>query len=261
MKKSTEAFTRFHVSGLLIAASCLMSSVALAQYSPPSSGLIAWWRGDGNASDSADSHNGTLQGGMGFTTGLYNQAFASGSNKRVFVPDSVAFQLSSLTMGAWINIDAASYVVLFRGDSRAGYDAYQMGLQFGGPLEFSMTDTNNNSVGINATVPYHQWVQVTSTFDGTTGDMRLYVNGSLAAQTTTLLRPILALDPAASPGISIGNVIGGDFPLLGAIDEVVLYNRALSPAEVLQLAPEPSSMALLGLAGAMLFRIRRSKNG
>src|SRR2546423_15441181 len=31
-----------------------------AQYSPPTAGLVAWWRAEGNANDSADSHHGFL---------------------------------------------------------------------------------------------------------------------------------------------------------------------------------------------------------
>ncbi|PWU17386.1 MAG: hypothetical protein C5B50_11410, partial [Verrucomicrobia bacterium] len=83
-------------------------------YSPPSAGLVGWWRGNGDATDSSgNGHDGTIEGGMGFVAGVYGQGFESGSNKRVYVPDSAAFQLSSLTIGAWANPNAPGYNFFF----------------------------------------------------------------------------------------------------------------------------------------------------
>ena len=87
--------------------------------------------------------------------------------------------------------------------------------------------------------------------------MKLYVNGQLASQTTTTVRPFGSLMPGASPGIGIGNVNDGQntFPFIGDIDEISLYNRALSAAEIqaiynagsagkclLECAPPPSGL-------------------
>src|SRR5437016_1671007 len=83
------SLTKPRLCGLLVSALLLLASLSVwAQYAPPPAGLVAWWRAEGNANDSADSHNGALQGGMGFTNGVFGQAFATGSNKRVYVPDS-----------------------------------------------------------------------------------------------------------------------------------------------------------------------------
>jgi Concanavalin A-like lectin/glucanases superfamily len=91
-------------------------------------------------------------------------------------------------------------------------------------------------------------VQVTGTLDGSTGEMRLYFNGIMVAQDFTAIRPFGPLS-GSNPGIGIGNVPGvNNFPFAGAIDEVVLYNRALSPQEVLTLVPEPAVGSLLVLA-------------
>src|SRR5438105_3251078 len=95
---NVSSLVRFLLVSELIGVSLSVS----AQYAPPASGLVAWWRGEGNANDSADSHHGTLVGGMGFTTGMYGQAFQGGpNNRKVMVPDSPAFELtSSLSIGA-----------------------------------------------------------------------------------------------------------------------------------------------------------------
>ena len=236
-----------------------------AQYSPPTAGLVAWWRAEGNANDSADSHNGTLEGGMGFTPGVFGQAFAAGSNRRVYVPDSPAFQLTSLTMGAWANPSALGYTILLRGDDRSGLDPYHMGMDpSNGRLAFELADGSGgyDILETPSAMALNQWAHYAATLDNATHDMRIYVNGVLSAEKTTTVTPLLALDPGAVPGIGIGNVQDFyDFPFVGGIDEVVLYNRALSSAEVASLVPEPGSATLIccGLAGVFLSRRLRSK--
>ena len=235
-----------------------------ADYSPPLPGLVAWWRGNGDATDSSgNGHDGTLRGGMGFTAGVYGQAFAAGSNKRAFVPDSPAFQLSSLTIGAWANPSQVAYNFFFRGDDRTGLDPYAFGMDpNNGRCLFEIQDGSGGFTPLETptAMPLNQWVHYTATLDGSTHEMRIYVNGVLAAQTTATVTPLLALDPSAVPGIGIGNAQDFyDFPFVGGIDEVVLYNRALSPGEVASLVPEPSGLSILVAGGVLLLSARRSR--
>src|SRR2546422_6099793 len=75
--------------------------------------------------------------------------------------------------------------------------------------------------------------QVTATLDGSTGDMRLYIDGVLVTNRFTTVRPYVP-DPSSQPALGIGNTpYGGGFSFIGLIDEVVLYLRALSPLGVL----------------------------
>src|SRR5262245_33375491 len=110
-----------------------------ADYSPPTSGLVGWWRGDGNANDSSgNGHNGTLVNGMGFAAGLFNQAFQGGENQRVLVPDSPAFQLtSSLTIAGFGNL-RSGYAILQYGDNRPGLDPYQLSGDGAGHMVFQI---------------------------------------------------------------------------------------------------------------------------
>ena len=78
------------------------------------------------------------------------------------------------------------------------------------------------------------WIHVSGVLDDRTGTMSLYTNGVLAAQTVTTVRPFGALLADESPGVGIGNVNdgGNNFPFIGEIDEMALYDRALSADEV-----------------------------
>src|SRR6185436_16605664 len=88
------------------------------QFSPPTAGLVAWWRAEGNATDSSgDGHNGTLLAGVGFQNGRFGQAFSFlGSANRIQVPDANDLKLTnSLSISAWIFPTADSWVVFTRG--------------------------------------------------------------------------------------------------------------------------------------------------
>jgi hypothetical protein len=101
-------------------------------------------------------------------------------------------------------------------------------------LSFYVTDAAGNSAAVQTPLVYNQWWHVAGTLDNSSGSLSLYVNGLLAAQTNTPVRPFGALVASESPGIGIGNVNDGGnvFPFHGDIDEVSLYNRALTPDEI-----------------------------
>jgi uncharacterized protein (TIGR03382 family) len=241
----------------------------IAGYNPPTDGLVGWWRGEGNGVDSANGHNGIVGSGVNFVPGVYGQAFdftvagANAGTSRVFVPDNDAFKLtSSLTISAWINGPAQNWAIMQRGDDRSGLDPFTLGFSVGaGLLDFQITGSETDYVNLDAPpLPQNQWMQITATLDGSTGDMRIYANGNVVAETYTSVRPFADLIPAYNPSLTIGNAAGDyNFPFVGQIDEVLLYSRALSPSEVAALVPEPSSLTLCvgAAAAAMLFRRRR----
>jgi hypothetical protein len=240
--------------GLLVAGLLCGASLRADTYSPPTNGLVGWWSGNGNATDSSgNGHNGTIQG-EGFTPGLYGLAFASDSNKRVFVSDSAGFQITgSLTIAAWVNMSSPSYIILQRGDNRPGLDPFTLGGDGAGRMGIQIDDASDNGIYLSAPMALNQWVQVTGTLDGSTGDLRVYLNGVLSAETTTTIRPFANLDPSQIPGIGIGNnPSSSNFPFVGTIDEVLLYNRALSPTEVAGLVPEPGTLSIALGAGLFL---------
>ena len=209
------------------------------QYFPPTNGMVGWWRGDGDATDSSgNGHNGVLQG-TGFTNGVFGQAFAAGSGKRVFVPDDPAFALGSFTIGAWVNVHALSYNVLYRGDLDTV--SFSLAIDFNGGGGIGLwIGTGAQTDSLFAPVSYNQWHQVTVTFDGTQGIIAIYIDGAMAAQKSTPARPPQALNPARLPGLGIGNTEANyEFPFLGDIDEVVLYSRVLSSNEIATLASAP----------------------
>jgi Concanavalin A-like lectin/glucanases superfamily len=172
-----------------------------------------------------NGNNGTLQGGTSWTTsGRYGNAISfNGTNAYVNVPNSSSVQLTTaMTLEAWVNPSERKGVwrdVIYKGndnyyleaDSTNGKPA--TGGTFGPPLFGTGALTTN------------AWTHLAGTYDGTT--LRLYVNGtqvSNRAQTGPIAISTNALQ------IGGDSIYGQYFP--GKIDEIRIYNRALSATEI-----------------------------
>ncbi|HEY1663123.1 MAG TPA: LamG-like jellyroll fold domain-containing protein [Verrucomicrobiae bacterium] len=205
---------------------------------PPPSGLVGWWKGDGNTLDSAGANNGGVVVNAGYTNGIVGQAFeidpenwTYGTFNGVLIPDSPAYVLTNaLTIECWIRPRGDGYTIFIRGDNPN--NSYYLSMQHDNILQFGINDSSQNYCLITAPLVYNVWWHIAGTFNN--GLLTLYTNGVIAAQTTTTLVPAGVLDPSDHPGVGIGNINDGynNFPFTGDIDEVSLYNRALSHAEV-----------------------------
>ena len=151
------------------------------------------------------------------------------------ISDQPAYVLTnSLTIEGWIRPRGDGYNIFFRGDHRGGLDPYFLGMSSASNISLWITDESGNNARVGTPITYNVWTYVAATLDGTAGALKIYTNGVLAAQTVTSIRPFGALQPDQSPGIGIGNVNdgGNNFPFIGDIDEISLYNRALTAAEI-----------------------------
>ena len=151
-------------------------------------------------------------------------------------------------MEGWIKVNGlpTNYnfgTIMFRGDDRGGLDPYQLVIKPNGDLQFQINSTTRVTA-IQAPIPMGQFVHVAATLDDASGLMTLYENGAIAAQITTTVRPFGPLDPTQQPGVGIGNSNAPssyDVPFNGLIDELSVYNRALTAGEVLGIDKAGSS--------------------
>lgn len=200
---------------------------------PPN--MVSWWRAEGNANDSIDGNNGTLSGAVTFGPGEVGQAF-SFSGGEVDVPHNANQNTGAqISIDAWIFPKSAGHgrpIMNKRTTSNVGGYTFETthtpfgppnGLQFviwisGNPV---VLQTPPNVITINA------WQHVAATYDGST--MRIYVNGvDVAGQAQTG-----SIDASNQP-LVIGNniVFPGVDAFDGLIDEIELFNRSLTAAEV-----------------------------
>lgn len=163
-------------------------------------------------------------------------------NGGAFAPDGPEFALThSLSVSCWVYPRAYAHPfatspqsqIVFRGDDRSGLDPYQLTLSRTGYFAFGVEGAGGLCV-LHYPAKLNTWAHVLGTLDDATGKIRLYINGKLAAETTTNVRPLGGLDPNQHPGIGIGNTQfpqGGRHrqPFDGMIRDVRIYDEAVSP--------------------------------
>jgi len=214
------------------------------------SNAVSWWTANNTPADALGLNNATLSN-VTYATGEVGKAFSfNGTNGWAALgdPSSLAFT-ASMTIEGWIKVNGlpTNYnfgSIMFRGDDRGGLDPYTLVVLPNGDLRFDINGYPTGDTSIEAPIPTGQFVHVAATLDDATGTMTLYENGAVVAQTTTTVRPFGALDPTQEPGVGIGNsnaLDNYDVPFNGLIDELTVYNRALTPGEVLGIDKAGSS--------------------
>jgi hypothetical protein len=199
---------------------------------PQVNGLVAAYnfnQGSGlSTPDASGAGNpGTISGAVWTDLGRFGQALSfDGINDRIDVADSASLDLtSSFTLEAWIYATSTSGRPIIAKEWEAEI-AYSLFLHASSrPTALANVGGNDRSVTASTTVVPNTWTHVAATYDGSA--LRVYVNGVLVG-----LRPATGSVRLSSDALRIGgNVASGQY-FRGRIDEVRIYNRALSTAEI-----------------------------
>ena len=83
------------------------------------------------------------------------------------------------------------------------------------------------------------WTHVAAVVDSDAGTLQLYV-GTAPPVTTAVTTSILPGSTTLNIGRSTLQQPGAAFPLLGALDDIAIYNRALGPEEIAALGTAPA---------------------
>ena len=216
----------------------------------PTSGLVAWWPFDGNANDeSGNGNNGTVNGATLTTdrNGNANSAYYFSSNScatRIDVNVNTTSITSGLTIQLWAkrvgNGCIGPRLMEFwanngAGQAQWGWDNSNSGITIG----------SHTSIGsISKTLPVkpnNVWTQLVYTNDGTMG--RFFQDGVLVD--STLSTGTISLSGNGAFG-RMNHAAWDAFN--GSLDDIGIWNRALSEAEVSSLytgSPLPVSCNLL----------------
>ena len=232
------AHLRFLVS--LCLSILLTTSVGVARALP--SGLVAWWSGDSNAQDvSGHGHDATLvNGAQAGVPGLIGGAFQmNGAGAFVSTPLLLP---SQGTIDVWVKpaaLDSIDGIFgtfgLSNGNDRLWISATGAG---GGPgvgpnrLAVNLGSCCVNDIDIPTPLTVGTWTHLALTFDYGTDSYALYINGSLAGTST-------AARQTPTQSLAFGGYrsdFGQNFSWNGLIDDVHVFNRVLTPAEILGLA-------------------------
>lgn len=205
----------------------------------PAEGLVLSLNFDEASGDAIDAsglgHVGTLQGAVR-VAGLRGNALSfDGVDDMVSVASTAALEMTgAVTLQAWVNptalqdwdtimlkqrgsIEDQSYS-LYAHDGGAGGAPVPAGNIGQNGVHQNLRGTSSLGIGV--------WTHVAMTYDGTT--MRLYIDG-VEVSNRALTGPI-SVD-GGPLGIGGNTAFAGEF-FAGLIDEVRIYNRALTAAEI-----------------------------
>jgi hypothetical protein len=221
------------------------SAVAGMCIEPPS-GMVGWWPGDENAEDISDgNNNGSLINNIGFISGMVDEAFTISDTTPgyVQVPNSSLLEPVKVTVDAWVRADGTPglwrYIVAkgAEGCLAASYGLYT-GLNSG--LQFYVFDGDSTFVvspaATAADIWDGAWHHVAGTYDG--ANVRLYLDGTeIGVGTPTNIA--IGYGLSTDNDLVIGNYLDNGtcnadppFSFIGEIDEVELFNHALSAADI-----------------------------
>lgn len=202
----------------------------------PPAGLVSWWPGEGDAVDIVGTNSGTRMGGVTFVTGRVGQAFHFNG-----VDGIVTAQAGGMPVGAadrtielWVRVDqVSSDQGYFAGYGSFGTPSatYHVGALAQGGLSY-FSQWGQALFGVPF-VP-GTWTHVAATTQGPV--TYLYLNGVVTAA------GVIPLNTSTGSSFNMGRIagtLGNTARLNGALDEIAVYNRALSAAEISALASAP----------------------
>ena len=260
MKTRNSFFHRFGILAAWLACTIGAHAVVL----PP--GLVGYWQADNSATDTVANSDGVLVGGTTFAPGYIQQGFQlDGVNDQVRVPYVSAFSLTNLSVAFWfkptVNAIPDDENLVGKNGFTAGDWGFAVDTQGNFVRQVKFRALGATIIGAplsggdtNAATYLNHYFHVTGTI-ASGGNVSLYINGVLGSQTTLAgTLPTSVQDIYFSGNNSLTKYFGG------IIDEVQIYNHALSAAEVFQVysAPEPTTLTFLGLGG-ILFLCRRKR--
>ena len=201
--------------------------------------LIGWWKLDETsgtvaADSSGYGNDGTVVGGGPWVSGYIDGALDfDGDDDYVDCGyDPIFDTAGEMTIAAWVTIRSvptAWACVLAKGEYswRLSSENVEPRFHFG----ITIWSASNPSIPGDTAVAYDEWHHVAGTYDG--ANINVYLVGSLDGTVATT-SPI---------GVNAANVLIGENPEAagrnwdGLIDDVRIYNRALSEAEIGELIP------------------------
>jgi hypothetical protein len=216
---------------------------------PAPAGLVGWWQAEGNANDAAGGNNGSITGTVRFVPGEVGLGFEfDGATSAVTVPASSNLTVQSLTVEAWVfpyDISTPRPIVEFAAPTGPGSVQLWYGITAApggatgapGALYGLLRDPGGAALQVATTAGVllsNRWTHVALTFDSVARTAALYVNGVNVDSNSS---PV-AVQPLTAVAVNIGYRPSGSSELLagtrhlGGLDEVSIYNRALSAAEL-----------------------------
>jgi hypothetical protein len=229
----------FLLTGIMVLTTLAFTGQAAAQGCVDSpAGLLGWWPGDGTGSDIESGQHAKLLNGAGFAPGLVGDAFSlnnfdAGQDDSVVLSHVMVDGLADLTIELWVRTtDTVGGIV---SGANAGVNgSNELLLYIESATGLTPWVRQSSSGALSVTLSDDTWHHVAFTRAARVGS--LYIDGVLIG---ALPYPAGEVD-LGPHGLQIGQeqdclagCLAPDQALDGLFDEIAIYGRALSGAEVM----------------------------
>jgi hypothetical protein len=221
-------------------------------------GLVAWYRFEDSANTAIDYTNEfgvgadqtAIDGAVNGASFVPNDGVrdvVSGANPSgayefdgvdddITIPDAngIDFDSEPFSFGAWTKPDFSNTQnndgVLVRANSFSNPEIqYAIKARSGGNMRVAVGDGTANVTQLTVTPPSNSLFHIFGVYEQSNTELRIFINGNLVASSTAV-----APESITAP-LNIGQFAGGNGRFSGVVDDVRLYNRALSASEINQI--------------------------
>lgn len=199
-------------------------------YPPVTNGLVYWYSFDTNGTDNWDGGHGTNFGATQ-VTGYRNNCYSFDDDNNNYVgAGNIGNITGTLTIAFWTKVGRFFGEDWAVGKDQAGARSYCVGFTFGA-LNFQIAGADVTPSG--GTMSTNQWYHLAFTYDDSADQVVTYLNGVTNGVATTA-----AVIPVTAAEFCIGRRSyseGNEGYCNALIDEVLIYDRALTGTEISQL--------------------------
>ncbi len=231
---------------VILLLTCSYTKAQNAACTNPPNGMVAWWTGDNTTEDSFGLSSGLNSSPVTFATGEVGAAFSFDNLIYTYlqIPDTAELESSSLAISidAWVQANGspgAFRYIFSKGASDEDFASYALYTGSGGGAVFYLHPAGSNYVLSSSATPSsiwdNRWHLLAGTYDGVA--IHLYMDGQEILPATSAQNLVIGYNLPSTNDAFIGNynptvAHSVPFNFVGQIDEVELFNRALTLAEI-----------------------------
>jgi len=206
----------------------------------PTDGLVGWWPFNGNANDESGNGNNGSPVGTTLTNdrfGLNGSAYNfDGNNDKIVIQNILlSNSYSDHTTSIWIKTSTQTPDLVILTDRNGGSYWYKNDNRLING-KYAHTSHNNNCVNQSIqsqTIWNNQWHHLVAVFDTQSSVLKLYLDGILVQENTSIAAECYGNVPQPTTIGCSTDINYADVSFFnGEIDDIGIWNRALTPAEI-----------------------------